>query len=93
MPRACFRKSLVRDRCAECAFHTARCVVEKKTMTSRWRLKTIASAGIADLDGRRIDVVSQGEWIDAGAPIEVIRVEGNRIVVRQRRAPQERGPG
>jgi membrane-bound ClpP family serine protease len=28
-------------------------------------------------------VVSQGEWIDAGSPIEVIRVEGNRIVVRQ----------
>jgi membrane-bound serine protease (ClpP class) len=40
-------------------------------------------AGIADLDGERVDVVSQGEWIDAGSPIEVIRVEGNRIVVRQ----------
>lgn len=40
-------------------------------------------AGIADLGGERVDVVSQGEWIDAGAPIEVIRVEGNRIVVRR----------
>jgi membrane-bound serine protease (ClpP class) len=40
-------------------------------------------AGIADLEGERVDVVSQGEWIDAGSPIEVIRVEGNRIVVRQ----------
>ena len=42
-------------------------------------------AGIAEIEGMRVDVVSQGEWIDAGAPIEVIRVEGNRIVVRQAR--------
>jgi membrane-bound serine protease (ClpP class) len=42
-------------------------------------------AGIADIDGKRVDVVSQGEWIDATTPIEVIRVEGNRIVVRHAR--------
>jgi membrane-bound serine protease (ClpP class) len=46
-------------------------------------------AGIAELGGNRVDVVSQGEWIDAGAPIEVIRVEGNRIVVRQVRGQVE----
>src|SRR5687767_11203826 len=33
-------------------------------------------AGIADIDGTRVDIVSQGEWIEAGAPIEVIRVDG-----------------
>jgi len=48
-------------------------------------------AGIADIDGTRVDIVSQGEWIEAGAPIEVIRVDGNRIVVRQARGPTERG--
>jgi membrane-bound serine protease (ClpP class) len=48
-------------------------------------------AGIADIDGQRVDIVSQGEWIDAGAPIEVIRVDGNRIVVREARGPTERG--
>jgi membrane-bound serine protease (ClpP class) len=42
-------------------------------------------AGIASIDDKRVDVVSQGEWIDAGAPIDVVRVDGNRIVVR--RAP------
>jgi membrane-bound serine protease (ClpP class) len=41
-------------------------------------------AGIADIDGKRVDVVSQGEWIDAGTPITVIRVDGNRIVVQSR---------
>jgi membrane-bound serine protease (ClpP class) len=48
-------------------------------------------AGIADIDGKRVDIVSQGEWIDPGAPIEVIRVDGNRIVVREARGPTERG--
>jgi membrane-bound serine protease (ClpP class) len=40
-------------------------------------------AGIALLEGERVDVVSQGEYIEADAPIEVVRVDGNRIVVRQ----------
>ena len=42
-------------------------------------------AGIADIEGKRVDVVSEGEWIDATTPIEVIRVDGNRIVVRHAR--------
>lgn len=41
-------------------------------------------AGIAHLDGERVDVVSEGELIEPGEPIEVIRVDGNRIVVRRR---------
>jgi len=40
-------------------------------------------AGIADIDGRRVDVVSDGEHIDAGQSIRVTRVDGNRIVVRR----------
>jgi membrane-bound serine protease (ClpP class) len=39
-------------------------------------------AGIADLEGERVDVVSQGEYIEADTPIEVVRVDGNRTVVR-----------
>ncbi len=39
-------------------------------------------AGIALLDGVRVDVVSEGEMIVAGVPIIVTRMEGNRIVVR-----------
>jgi membrane-bound serine protease (ClpP class) len=40
-------------------------------------------AGLAHLAGERVDVVSDGEFIDAGEPLEVIRVDGNRIVVRR----------
>ncbi|HUG26158.1 NfeD family protein [Piscinibacter sp.] len=40
-------------------------------------------SGIAEIDGRRVDVVSDGELVDAGESIEVTRVDGNRIVVRR----------
>jgi len=40
-------------------------------------------AGIAEIEGERVDVVSEGELIDAGQIVEVTRVDGNRIVVRQ----------
>ena len=40
-------------------------------------------AGIAELDHERVDVVADGVMIDAGEAIEVIRVDGNRIVVRR----------
>lgn len=38
-------------------------------------------AGVAIFDGRRVDVVSRGEAIEAGARVRVIEVSGNRVVV------------
>ncbi|HUF47851.1 MAG TPA: NfeD family protein [Vicinamibacterales bacterium] len=38
-------------------------------------------AGIATIDGARVDVVSDGAFIEAGAAVAVTRVDGNRIVV------------
>jgi membrane-bound serine protease (ClpP class) len=38
-------------------------------------------AGIASIDGRRIDVLTAGEFIAAGTPVRVVRVEGARIFV------------
>jgi len=46
---------------------------------------TLRPAGIADIEGERVDVVSDGEFIDEGEPITVVRVDGNRIVVRRLR--------
>ncbi len=40
-------------------------------------------AGIADFEHERVDVVADGIMIEAGEAIEVIRVDGNRIVVRR----------
>ena len=53
-------------------------------------LTPLRPAGIADIDGQRLDVVSDGEFIDHGAPITVSRVDGNRIVVRRQRTSTER---
>jgi len=44
---------------------------------------TLRPAGIALIEGRRVDVVSEGEFIDPGAAIEVVQVDGNRVVVRK----------
>jgi len=38
-------------------------------------------AGMARLEGRRVDVVTRGEWIAAGREVRVIEVSGNRVVV------------
>jgi membrane-bound serine protease (ClpP class) len=52
-------------------------------------LSPLRPAGIAEIDGSRVDVVSDGDFIDAGTPIEVTRVDGNRIVVRRLVSLQE----
>lgn len=46
-------------------------------------LSPLRPAGYADIDGARVDVVSDGDFIEAGTAIVVSRVDGNRIVVRQ----------
>jgi membrane-bound serine protease (ClpP class) len=48
-------------------------------------------SGIAHLNGDRVDVVSDGEFINAGQAVEVVRVDGNRIVVRLLTEPDEGG--
>lgn len=44
---------------------------------------TLRPGGFATIGGRRVDVVTLGELVEAGTPIEVMSVEGNRIVVRR----------
>lgn len=39
--------------------------------------------GIARIDGRRLDVVADGCWISRDKPIEVVKVVGNHVVVRE----------
>lgn len=44
-------------------------------------LTPLRPAGMARLAGRRVDVVSRGELIEEGAPVRVLEVRGNRVVV------------
>ena len=40
-------------------------------------------AGFAMIEGHRIDVIAEGGIIDKDQPVVVIKVEGNRIIVRK----------
>ena len=46
-------------------------------------LTIVRPAGTADIEGKRVDVVTNGEFIEAGKRVEVILVEGTRVVVRE----------
>ncbi|GEM_PF-161474 len=46
-------------------------------------ISQLRPAGVIEIEGKRIDVVTSGEFIDAGSVVEVILIEGSRVVVRE----------
>jgi membrane-bound ClpP family serine protease len=46
-------------------------------------LTVLRPAGTADFDGVRLDVVTQGDFIQKDAKVKVLKVEGRRIVVKE----------
>jgi membrane-bound serine protease (ClpP class) len=46
-------------------------------------LSTLRPAGKALIEGRRADVIADGTWIEQNSAIEIIKVAGNRIYVRE----------
>ncbi len=50
-------------------------------------------AGIAEIEGSRFDVVSEGSYIPAGTDIKVVAVEGRRIVVHSTSAEADENSG
>jgi len=46
-------------------------------------LSALRPAGTAVINGKRVDVVTEGQMIDPGTPVRVVAVEGMRVVVRQ----------
>lgn len=46
-------------------------------------LTPLRPVGTALLAGQRIDVVTQGDLVEAGEAVRVVRVEGMRVVVRR----------
>ena len=44
-------------------------------------LTPLRPAGIAEVDGRRIDVQTQGEFIEPGTTVVVLRTEGSKVLV------------
>jgi len=52
-------------------------------------INNLRPSGSALIDGRRVDVVSRGEFIEKDKPVIVITVDGNRVVVREVEDEQE----
>lgn len=46
-------------------------------------LSVLRPAGIADFDGVRLNVVTQGDFIEKGEQVVITQVQGSRIVVRK----------
>jgi membrane-bound serine protease (ClpP class) len=49
-------------------------------------LTTLRPAGTAEFNGKRVDVVTDSEYIEHGKPIIVTAVEGMRVVVREKKS-------
>lgn len=52
-------------------------------MVGRTGLTTtpLRPAGVVEIDGQRLDVVTEGEFVAAGTAVRVLYVQGNRVVV------------
>ena len=49
-------------------------------------ISELRPAGMAEIAGERVSVITEGDWIAAGTPLMVLRAEAMGLVVR--RAPQ-----
>ncbi|MCF8008512.1 MAG: nodulation protein NfeD [Halanaerobiales bacterium] len=58
-------------------------VGDKEIINKRGKAITpLRPAGIVEIDNRRIDVVSEGEFIDKGEKVTVIDVKGSKVIVK-----------
>lgn len=44
-------------------------------------ISTLRPSGIAEIEGQRLDVVANGEWIEAGESIKISSISGGRISI------------
>jgi membrane-bound serine protease (ClpP class) len=45
-------------------------------------VSTMKPSGVVEIDGRRVDAVTEGPMIDAGLPIRCIAVKAGKVIVR-----------
>lgn len=45
-------------------------------------LSPLRPSGVAEIEGRRVDVISSGQFLNVGQQIEVVSVDGTRILVK-----------
>lgn len=55
-------------------------------------ITNLRPAGMIEIEGERVDVVTGGEYLPRGTTVEVIRVDGNRVVVGEASPAAENKP-
>ena len=76
------RLTLTREFDAEEGFTSASSELESYVGKEGVAITTLRPAGIALIEGKRLDVVTDGEFIERNARVKVSEVEGGRIVVQ-----------
>jgi membrane-bound serine protease (ClpP class) len=46
-------------------------------------LSYLRPSGTATIGNQRVDVISEGDFIEKGQPLKVVKIEGNRILVQK----------
>jgi membrane-bound serine protease (ClpP class) len=67
----------------EKGFRPSRTVTDELLGAEGEALSPLRPSGIAELNGKRYDVVTRGEMLQRGDRIRVIEVSGNRLVVKK----------
>ncbi len=92
LPRLPGGQKLVLDRSLEGRTHPVSAHEVKRGSllgVSGTSLTPLRPAGSASLNGLRVDVVSEGDFIDSGEYVEVVRDEGLRVVVKRQSAAEK----
>ena len=78
-----FKKFILSEEERSVAGYTSRKDAKEFLGAKGVSLTTLRPAGTAEINGRRVDVVTDSEYIENGKEIEVVEVDGMRIVVRE----------
>ncbi|MCW8804464.1 MAG: ATP-dependent Clp protease proteolytic subunit [Ignavibacteriaceae bacterium] len=80
-----FKKFILSEEEKADAGYTSRSNLSELLGAEGVALTTLRPAGTAEFNGKRVDVVTDSEYIDHGKPIIVTAVEGMRVVVREKK--------
>jgi membrane-bound serine protease (ClpP class) len=80
-----FKKFILSEEEKADAGYTSRSNLSELLGAEGVALTTLRPAGTAEFNGKRVDVVTDSEYIDHGKPIVVTAVEGMRVVVREKK--------
>jgi membrane-bound serine protease (ClpP class) len=80
-----FKKFILSEEEKANAGYTSRSNLSELLGAEGISLTTLRPAGTAEFNGKRVDVVTDSEYIENGKPIIVTEVEGMRVVVREKK--------